>query len=334
MTSTLSQPWAGESADLPSDDAVVLQRARVVHRVRPARPSTMTAALKAAGMTRVQLAHTMHVSRPTIYQWENGRRQPARHYWPSLATALGLTLDEVAALFADHPPARYDGTPLPSLAFERHRVGLTQRALAQSVGVAPTTLAMWETAGVRVPLGVVDEIARQLDTTVARLAGRPPSVADVDSRPLRRLRKNTGMSQREAAAHLGIAIGTLARYESGERPTPVAAVRRMATLYRCPMEAVLRYSGRTLLPLPPGVVWREEQVPEGIRAARLAAGLTKAALGRALGTSAQAVHKWERGLTRPRTSTCRRLEALFGLPVGKIPYSNRPPAGSSRGRVD
>jgi transcriptional regulator with XRE-family HTH domain len=129
------------------------------------------------------------------------------------------------------------------------------------------------------------------------------------------------MTQREAAAHLGVAIGTLARYESGDRPVPVRAVKRMATLYRCPLVAVLRHSRRTLPPIPSGAVWREEQVPAGIRAARLAVGMTKAELGRALGRSAQAVYKWERGQTRPRTPTCRRLEILLGLPVGRIPYS-------------
>lgn len=271
-------------------------------------------------MTRVQLGHAMHVSRPTIYQWENGRRRPARHYWPSLATALGLTVDDVAAMFADLRPARHDRTPLPSLAYERRRSGLTQQALARSLGVAPTTLAMWETAGVRVPLGIVDEIARQLNTDVARLAGSPPSGMDVDVRPLRRLRKNICMSQREAAAHLGISIGTLARYESGERPIPVATARRMAILYRRPMDTLLRHGGRVLPAFPPGRVWAEEQVPEGIRAARVVAGMTKAALGRALGTSAQAVYKWERGESRPRTRTCRRLELVLGLPAGRIPY--------------
>lgn len=317
MTSTLSQPLVGAPADLSSEGAAPLQRARLVRRV-PARPPTLTDALRAAGMTRVQLARTMHLSRPTIYQWEKGRRRPACHYWPSLATALGVRLEDVEKFFADLPPARHDGTPLPSLAYQRRRAGVTQRALARSLGVAPTTLAMWETAGVRVPLGVIDEIARQLDTDVARLAGRPPSIAEVDSRPLRRLRKTVGMSQREAAAHLGIAVSTLARYESRERPIPIKMVRRIAALYRCPAGQVFRISGRALPPIPIGSMWDEEQVPEGLRAARLAAGLTKAELGRALGKSAQAVHKWEHGQTRPRAATCRRLEMVLGLPVGQI----------------
>jgi transcriptional regulator with XRE-family HTH domain len=289
-------------------------------RGRSVGPPTLTDALTAARMTRAQLARMMHLSRPTISGWEKGRRRPARHYWPSLGKALGLTLVEVAALFADHPPARGDGTPLPSLAIVRRRSGMTQRALARSIGVAPTTLAMWETAGVRVPLGVIDEIAHELAIDVTRLVSAPPpSSAPVDPRPLRRLRKRMGMSQREAAAHLGIAVATLARYESGDRLLPIKLARRMAALYRCPMAIVLGHGGQSLPPLPPGKVWREDQIPEGIRAARLAAGMTKVELGRALGRSAQAVYKWERGQTRPTAATCRRLEAVLGLPPGRVP---------------
>ena len=322
MTSTLKPPSI-PAAGLPVRSATPPESAVDGRLARHSgRPSTLTDALMAVGMSRADLARTLHLSRPTVSGWANGRSRPARHYWPSLGRALGLTQAEIEVLFADGPPARHDGGPLPSLAFVRRHSGLTQRALARAVGVAPTTLAMWETAGVRVPQGLIDVIAHVLDTDVAGLTSRPPCVGVEDPRPLRRLRKNAGMSQREAAAHLGIAIATIARYESGDRRLPVKMVRRMAALYRCPTSSILRHSGTTLLPLPPGRTWGAEQVPEGIRAARLAAGLTKVQVGRAVGRSAQAVYKWELGLARPRPQTCRRLEVLLGLPPGRISYDN------------
>jgi transcriptional regulator with XRE-family HTH domain len=320
MTHTLNSREVGTEDSVPPATATLARCEDGIPPIgRSGSPSTLTDALAAASMTRAQLARMMHLTRPTVSGWEKGRRRPARHYWPSLGKALGLSLAEVAALFADHPPARGDGAPLPSLAFARRRSGMTQRALARSIGVAPTTLAMWEAAGVRVPLGLIDEIAHVLGMDVTRLATEPPPGAPVDPRPLRRLRKSRGMSQREAAAHLGIAVATLARYESGDRHLPIKLARRMAALYRCPTAVVLSHGGRSLPLLPPGRVWREDQVPEGIRAARLSAGMTKVELGRALGRSAQAVHKWERGETRPTTATCRRLEAVLGLPSGQVP---------------
>jgi transcriptional regulator with XRE-family HTH domain len=284
----------------------------------PSRPPTLTEARLRSGLTMTELARALHISRPTLSLWEKGRRRPARSLWPRLAAVLGLELAEVAALFADHPPARLDGRPLPSLSMVRRRSGMTQRELAGPVGVAPTTLAMWESARVRVAPGMADQLARVLDTDLASLAALTRLAAAADPRPLRRLRKAAGMSQREAATYLGIALGTLARYEAGERCPPVAVARRMADVYRRPVVEVLDHCGIELAPLPPGPQWRTEDVPTGIRAARIAAGLTKVGLGSAVGRSGQAVRAWETGRARPGLATCRRLEQVLGLLVGTI----------------
>jgi transcriptional regulator with XRE-family HTH domain len=289
---------------------------------RQGRPATLTAARVAAGMTVAELARAVHLSRPTVSMWEKGTRRPARRYWPALGSALGLTLDEVAALFVDHPPSRLDGEPLPSLGPLRRRRGLAQRALAGLVGVAPTTLSMWETSGTRVPAGVAEELARVLDVALTELAASPQGSPCVDPRPLRRLRKEAGMSQREAAAHLRIAVGTLARYESGERSTPVAISRRMAAAYQRPTAELLAHCGIDLPAFPSGTPWCPADLPHVIRAARMAAGLTKAQLGRVVGRSGQAVSAWEVGRTRPSAVTCRRLEAVFRFPAGSLPNGN------------
>jgi transcriptional regulator with XRE-family HTH domain len=128
------------------------------------------------------------------------------------------------------------------------------------------------------------------------------------------------MSQREAAAHLGITVGSLARYEAGERRTPMVVLRRMAGAYQRPVAELLEHGGCTILPLPRGPRWRPRDVPAAITALRLAAGLTKVDLGRLTGRSGQAVGAWEAGRTRPGTATSRRLETIFGLPGGQLPY--------------
>ncbi|RFU18820.1 helix-turn-helix domain-containing protein [Geodermatophilus marinus] len=318
MTATLGAP-ARECALPPSVRDVGEQGGRPGRHTRGrCRPATLTAARLTAGLTMTQLARAVHVSRPNVSLWENGGRRPARQYWPALGAALGLQFHEVEALFADHPPARLDGEPLPSLGLVRRQRGFTQRTLAGLVEVAPTTLAMWETAGVRVSPGVAEELARVLDVEVARLAARPRAVPAVDPRPLRRLRRQAGMTQREAAAHLRIALGTLARYEAGARVPPVAVARRMATAYRRPPEQLLAACGIELPDLPDGAPWRAADLPEAIRVARMAAGMTKVELGRVLGRSGQAVRSWEVGRSRPSEVTCRRLEAVCGLPAGSL----------------
>jgi transcriptional regulator with XRE-family HTH domain len=317
MTSTLFAPdaWVAPppSSGGPDADIVPLRRRRTT------RQFTLTEARTAAGLTITQLARALHVSRPTVSYWERGVRRPARSLWSRLGAVLGLDEAEIASLFADHPPARLDGRPLPSLASVRRRAGVTQRALAQHVGVAPTTLSMWETAGIAVSPAMASRLADALDTEPETLAADPVVGPVRDPRPLRHMRREARMSQREAATHLGISMGALARYEAGQRCAPVPVARRMASAYRRPVADVLTACGIELLPLPARVRWRPEELPEGIRAARTAAGLTKVALGRAIGRSGQAIRGWENGRSRPDVAMCRRLEVVLGLPAGKLP---------------
>ena len=289
----------------------------------------LTRARTAVGMTMTELAREVHVSRPTVSLWERGGRRPAEWYWPGLAGALGLSADAVGSLFDDAPPSRYDRCRLPALAAVRRATGLTQREVAQRVGVAPTTLSMWESAGVPVPVAIARQLGELLGADLERLARVPAPVAAPDPRPLRLFRRSAGMSQREAAAYLQVAVGSLARYESGERPVPMGVARRMAAAYRRPLGDVLAHGGTQVAPLPPGARWTPADVPQAVLALRTMAGLSKNGLGAALGRSGQAVRSWETGRGLPSAPAARRLEALFGLPPGVIPGSARPPAGSA-----
>jgi transcriptional regulator with XRE-family HTH domain len=283
-----------------------------------ARPAALTHARQAAGLTVTQLARALHVTRPTVSMWESGDRRAARCYWDGLATALRLDLAEVSGLFVGYPTARDDRVLLPGLARARRRARLTQRSLAERIGVATTTLSMWEVAGIPVPTALTGQLEQLLATDLDELLLPPPQRTVPDPRPLRRLRREAGMSQREAAAHLRIAIGSLARYEAGERVPPLPVVRRMAAAYRRPVGELLSIIGHELVPLPPGASWGHADVPEAIRSLRTNAGLSKDGLGRLLGRSGQAVRSWETGRSRPMPATLRRLEVLFGLPVGRF----------------
>jgi transcriptional regulator with XRE-family HTH domain len=293
--------------------------------VRP----TLTDARRAAGLTMTGLARRLHVSRPTVSMWEAGTRPVARHYWPAIAAALHLRPEQVSALFAGAPPARLDGVPLPSLGWARRAAGLTQRALAERVGMAPTTVSMWEVAGVRVPPWAAAELARVLGVPPARLAAGPP-VPGPDPRPLRALRRSAGMTRKEAAAHLGVAVGTLDRYEAGLRTVPVTVARRMAHAYRCRLRDLPVRCGDAPLRLPRRGRWAPEDVPDGIRTLRVAAGLSRAALGRAVGRSGQAVAGWEAGRARPDEVTSRRLEEVLGLPARVLPARGQDAAAIER----
>jgi transcriptional regulator with XRE-family HTH domain len=144
-----------------------------LRRGRGDTPRTLTEARTSMGLTMTDLARLLHVSRPTVSGWEKGLRRPARYRWGGLAAVLKLTEAQVGTLFADHPPARLDGVPLPSLASERRRRGLTQQKVAELVRVAPTTLSMWETAEIPVSPAMAALLAEVLDTDEAALLAAP-----------------------------------------------------------------------------------------------------------------------------------------------------------------
>jgi transcriptional regulator with XRE-family HTH domain len=204
-----------------------------------------------ARMTIADLARAVHVARPTVSLWESGRRRPARHHWPALAAALDLEPVQVGHLFPDHPSARLDTQRLPGLAAQQRRRGLTQAMLAARVRVAPSTLAMWETRHVPVPLGTVHHLARVLHSDAARLSAPALESVSPDPRPLRRYRRRAGLSQREAAAYLGISLASLARYEADLRRPSVTTARAMAATYRQSFDDIAAACG-IALPSGPG----------------------------------------------------------------------------------
>jgi len=54
---------------------------------------------RAAGMTQAQLANHVGVGISAIKAYENGRRRPSRKVIGELYRALGLSADDIAALY-------------------------------------------------------------------------------------------------------------------------------------------------------------------------------------------------------------------------------------------
>jgi transcriptional regulator with XRE-family HTH domain len=198
--------------------------------------------------------------------WEHGTRGVALAYYPVIAAALDVDPRRVAGLVAGGPRVRLDGIQLPGLAAQRRAAGLTGRALASAVGVAPSTLSMWETAGVPTPRAVAERIAEILECTPTALREHNPDPAAAeDPRPLRRYRRDARMSRAEAAIHLGVHATTLARYEAGVRATPVALLRHMARIYGQPTSALLATKNDPL-PQLPARPWTAADLPHLIHA--------------------------------------------------------------------
>ena len=297
---------------------VVSALAGPAHR-RPGRPapphaSPLMRARLAAGYNRVELGRALHVAPATVYQWEQRNVRPSVAVLPDLARVLGLTLPALHEAVAGYPPCRHDGAKLPTLGVVLRRRGLGRREVAEILGIAYSTAFEWETGRRRVPLWAVDALSRACRISSGSLvdeARRPREPAGV--RTLTVMRRHVRMSQKEAAAALGISPTTLARYESGGRAMALPVARGMARLYRVPLSSVQAAAGVTVPAILLVPVWSRQDLPAVLTGLREAAGLSKNAVARLTGVSHSTVHRWETGRSTPGSPALAKLELRYSL---------------------
>jgi len=84
------------------------------------------------GLFQKQVADRIGVDESTVFNWESNETSPQIHHIPRVVQFLG-----------------YDPFPTPETHADklrkiRRRLGLNQRAMAERLGVDPTTLGRWE----------------------------------------------------------------------------------------------------------------------------------------------------------------------------------------------
>jgi DNA-binding transcriptional regulator YiaG len=99
------------------------------------------------------------VDTTTIHNWEGNKSVPAIRYIPAILRFLGYSPFPSAERFPER------------LATVRKMLGLSQRTLAESLGVDPGTLQGWE-AGQHKPVGRND---RLIEAFLGKFAGHPKS---------------------------------------------------------------------------------------------------------------------------------------------------------------
>ncbi len=110
-------------------------------------------------------------------------------------------------------PGRFDAEKLRAT---RNRLGLTQKDLAEGIGVGATVVNNWEQRGTRPTVRVIARLASAFELSVEDLY-RPDSVA---VGTLADLREAAGLSQGELAQRLNLSQTTVSRWERAlARPT-------------------------------------------------------------------------------------------------------------------
>jgi transcriptional regulator with XRE-family HTH domain len=103
---------------------------------------------------------------------------------------------------------------------------LLQKDVARQIGVDTTSVVNWESNW------VTPEI-RYMPAIIAFLGYNPLPEGQTVGEKLVRCRTGRGMSQKQAAARLGVDPGTLARWERGEREPMGRFTEQVAEFMRC-----------------------------------------------------------------------------------------------------
>lgn len=201
---------------------------------------------KAAAMTAPQVAQAVGVPAHTVYNWEHGRaRIPLRHI-QGLAEVLNLEANPLVEVLVRATSAplstRNDPSTVTGLRRLRRRTGLSQRIVAEKLGVSRHSVGVWE-AGGRPPLHAVRKLGRIYGvpvTTVAAAAGivPPPELDPKTWKPgdlapvLRVLRQWSGLTQQDIALACGCKQVTVRSWEAA-RSQPLPKFRtRLETFFR------------------------------------------------------------------------------------------------------
>ena len=273
------------------------------------------------GMNQRQLSRAINVSPSLVSLWESGCRRPHSRFYPLLAQALGMSCDDVAALFVDYPPLpSQELGRLTGLAFLRRRTGQTQAQLARSVGVGTSTIAAWESGRRPVPGRRANDLARCLDVPTERLAKATAAplrvVAPVSA--LRRLRGRAHLTTTTVASRVGVSARTLTSWECGERLPTWPQARALAEVYGVPLKHVCDAVGLSPSRWLDRRNWQSEALPQVLREIRYWAGISAEQLGERTGRAASTIRGWERGVRRPSREALGDLEGALGLKPGSL----------------
>jgi transcriptional regulator with XRE-family HTH domain len=143
---------------------------------------------------------------------------------------------------------------------------------------------------------------------------------------VRAFRDNARLTDREAAAALGIAYGTFCRYKNqwgAPKPQQLAEIER-----RLRAHAIV--TPLDLPPEPEPITIAPAEFAAALVAWRQRGGLTQRAVAAALGVSVNTLRHWERCMKTPHTSTLQRIVPILNSPPGEQPP---PPPRISR-RLD
>lgn len=237
-----------------------------------------------------------------------------------IAAVLGRRPEQVQAWFVARTLSTESLRDARGLRVVRQRAGLSRAELARAVEVSVATVAHWECGRRSLP-------ARRWPAVTAAL-GLPPggltaAVHTARSRPavmpLARLRRRSGLSQRQVGERLLVSPGLVSRWERGVQTPGWPHLRRLAVLWGLPLSVVAEAAGREAPVQLDRGRWPVVGVGAVVRSIRVWRGESRAQVARRIGVHPQTLRRWEDGATVPSSRSLAELDQALGLLRGTLP---------------
>jgi transcriptional regulator with XRE-family HTH domain len=179
------------------------------------------------GVSQLELAAHLGVNQYTVSNWERGFRAFHGQRWQAQIVAA---LQAAAAENQQKWNLRR-GEWQRQLAQRRRETGLSQKRMARALCVPPSTLSHWETGRSPVPERYIrsfEEVFKHAlpDRRLPRECGTPKATESWQA-GLRQRRLEAGLTLRQVALAIHLTVQTVATWEAGKRPIPVAHAQRL-----------------------------------------------------------------------------------------------------------
>jgi len=226
---------SGEELPVPPAPQAETERARFSRR-------SLKSIRKRFDLSQQELAQLLEVSSAAVTSWESGRSRPRKANIARIITLRNLSKEEVnEALGRKRTPVRM--TP-DRMKRTRRRFGLTQRDLAQLLGVSTGSVTAWESGKVeptgqnRQAMVELRELTQaQVDEKLGRKAKPAPTPRakpgqTLSNEDVKEIRNSTGLSQKALADKLGVSSAAVSHWETGRSAPRTSHVQRLRALKR------------------------------------------------------------------------------------------------------
>lgn len=167
---------------------------------------------KESGLKQQDLAEKLSISRSTVAKWETGKNQPDNETLLKLSSIFNTSIDYILNNDCFSPPTSFE----KRLKELRKSQGLTMKKLGELIGVAESTVSLYENGKRHPDYYILKFLAEYFNVSTDYLLGN--NIDDTNTSlgsKLKNRRKELGLTMLEVANKVGVSEATVSRWESG-----------------------------------------------------------------------------------------------------------------------